>query len=298
VAKLQLPYVLQNRTPADAAPVEGNFDRIQQHTNSDLIERGGTVAMGAQLRLVGNPVNDLDAAPKQYIDAVLPIGIVMMWGGVAAPPGGIWLLCDGSQYEAALWPKLFAVIGNRFGGSGGFFTTPALTNRMPVGAGGTYAAGAQGGSTDSTLPSHSHTINHGHGTTTGDSPSHVHAVPDHYHHQISATAAAVGDHNHNARLPSSQGFVVSGVGPSAGIGEGGGYALTAFTGDAGGHAHSVSGNTNWASQTMGAQATGGISVNHTHGVYDFNGNAGTTGVAPAGTNMPPYLAMTFLMRAA
>ena len=77
-------YDLLNYTPASASPVEANFNRIEQHINQELIERDGTVAMRAQLKLVGDPVAPLDAAPKQYVDQVLPIGIIMMYGGVDA----------------------------------------------------------------------------------------------------------------------------------------------------------------------------------------------------------------------
>ena len=68
MAKLDMQYDILNDTPATASPVEANFNRIEQHINQELIERDGTVAMRAQLQLVGDPVTDLDAAPKQYVD--------------------------------------------------------------------------------------------------------------------------------------------------------------------------------------------------------------------------------------
>lgn len=70
MTKITLPYDLANKTPADAIPPESNFNRIEQHINQELIERDGTVAMRAQLRLFADPVNVLDAAPKQYVDAM------------------------------------------------------------------------------------------------------------------------------------------------------------------------------------------------------------------------------------
>jgi hypothetical protein len=69
MTKITLPYDLANKTPADAIPPETNFNRIEQHINQELIERDGSVAMRAQLRLVGDPVGVLDAAPKQYVDS-------------------------------------------------------------------------------------------------------------------------------------------------------------------------------------------------------------------------------------
>ena len=70
MAKLDVTYDILNDAPASASPVEANFNRIEQHINQEVIERGGTVAMVAQLQLVGDPVTPLDAAPKQYVDAI------------------------------------------------------------------------------------------------------------------------------------------------------------------------------------------------------------------------------------
>ena len=104
-----------NYTPASASPVEANFDRIEQHINQEVIERDGTVAMRAQLKLVGDPVNDLDAAPKQYVDQILPVGIIMMFGGTVAPPGGRWAVCNGAELESTVYPALFAIFGIAYG---------------------------------------------------------------------------------------------------------------------------------------------------------------------------------------
>lgn len=72
MTKIDLQYDLANDTPADAVPVEANFNRIEQHINQELIERDGTVAMREQLRLVNStPLNEFDATSKGYVDAGL-----------------------------------------------------------------------------------------------------------------------------------------------------------------------------------------------------------------------------------
>ena len=85
------------------------------------------------------------------VQAALPTGVITMWSGAStAIPAG-WWLCDGTN------------------------TTPDLRGRFIIGASGTYAVAASGGSEDVTLttaemPAHSHT-----GTATGNG-AHSHYV--------------------------------------------------------------------------------------------------------------------------
>jgi microcystin-dependent protein len=306
MAKIDLPYEITNLTPANAVPVQSNFARIQQHTNAELIERGGTVAMTAQLRLAGNPVAALDAAPKQYVDTIIPVGGILTFGGVAAPPGGIWLLCDGAPYETAVYPALYAVIGTRYGGSGGFFNVPPLTNRVPVGGGGKYAVGAQGGSADASVVAHTHPIDHQHGAayTAQTDTNHIHNTNG----QTGASdrqlwTSADGNHVHTVPKANSQGFVVSSSDASAGeagiVVGGSGYVFSTHTSEAQPqlHSHTVSDHLHQFNLN-----TGWMDRNNPHNHW-FQGPAhagasGQTGVAAAETNMPPYVGVTFLIRAA
>ena len=87
--------------------------------------------------------------------AGVPSGSIILWSGAAnAVPAG-YVLCDGTN------------------------STPNLQNRFVVGAGGTYAVNATGGSADATLPSHTHT------GSIGTAGAHTHLLP---HNYDSATA--------------------------------------------------------------------------------------------------------------
>jgi microcystin-dependent protein len=77
------------------------------------------------------------AGVQGLIDAVMPVGSVILWSGSVASIPAKWALCDGTS------------------------GTPDLRGRFIVGAGGAYAVGATGGAESVTLttaqiPAHSH----------------------------------------------------------------------------------------------------------------------------------------------
>lgn len=70
------------------------------------------------------------------LQALMPIGALLDFAGAAAPTG--WLLCDGSIYTVTAYPRLFAVIGNRYGGDGvSNFAVPDIRARATMGVGST-----------------------------------------------------------------------------------------------------------------------------------------------------------------
>ena len=81
----------------------------------------------ARLGNVQAPVNALDAANKQYVDKIIPSGIVVMWSGTVnnIPTG--WALCDGQDGR------------------------PDLRGLFVLGAGGAYNPGDTGGAEEVTL---------------------------------------------------------------------------------------------------------------------------------------------------
>jgi microcystin-dependent protein len=98
---------------------------------------------------------------NQSIYADVPIGFsgeLKMWP-MSTPPAG-WLICDGSVYSKALYPRLWALLGDTWGTSTATqFYVPNLKGKVPVGrdSGQTeFAAVAQLGG-DKNLQSHTHT---------------------------------------------------------------------------------------------------------------------------------------------
>ena len=298
MAKIDLQYDLVNYTPASASPVEANFNRIEQHINQELVERDGTVAMTAQLKLVGDPVAALDAAPKQYVDQVLPVGIIMMFGGTATPPGGRWAMCNGAEMESVAFPDLFAVIGRNFSPAGtpaGRFNLPNLVDRFAVGAGTIAAIGAAGGNKDAVLVAHAHAGgNHAHGME-----QHYHWMGNHVHGEPARDTGDVNAlHRHITDIDmyyweDGTPWAYAVVHGAAGAGQGtipmnrGKIGVT-YDGH---HFH-----------TTGAGTTGGPNNNNTdansaHNTLSaYSGDTDTRGVAATNANLPPYVGVTYIMR--
>jgi microcystin-dependent protein len=279
MAKIDLTYNLENYTPASAEPVDKNFDTIEQHINQELIERDGTVQMRAQLMLVGDPLNALDAAPKQYVDQVLPIGIVMMHGGVGAPPGGRWLICNGAELQTTNYPDLWNIIGHNFspdGTPGSRFHVPDLRDHFPMGVGANTPIGERAGYRNASLVEHHHGMS-----------SHTHAMKNHTHpidhdHPNSTTGSS-GDHSHTISVRDVTG--------SAGGAARGGTAQSPVgtTSTDGAHTHTV----NVAPQNKAN--SGWPSDNITYGPDD--NNTSDEGVAAADRNLPPYVGVQYIIRA-
>ena len=76
----------------------------------------------------------------------IPVGTIVAYGGSSAPSG--WQVCNGGTASTS---ALQTVLGGS--------SVPDLRDRFIIGSGSSYSAGAQGGSKDATLVSHSHTTN-------------------------------------------------------------------------------------------------------------------------------------------
>lgn len=194
--------------------------------------------------------------------ALAQVGEIKMWP-VATPPTG-YLVCDGSQVSRTTYAALFALVGTAFGAGDGSttFNLPNYTNRMAIGAGGLYSVAGTGGSKDAIAVAHTHSFS----ATTGlESASHTH----------SGTTNTTGSHSHT--MPNVQGAV------GAGFGYGASNDNTAVivnsTNAAGDHSHTFT--------------TGGVSANHTHSV---SGTTDSTGSSGTDANLPPYLAIFFIIK--
>ena len=83
------------------------------------------------------------ASPQATISLDNPVGTIAMFSGSTPPPG--YLLCDGSVYGSSLYPQLYAVVGNTYGGSGAAtpptFQVPDMRGVMPIGVGSSGISG-------------------------------------------------------------------------------------------------------------------------------------------------------------
>ena len=154
-------------------------DEILVKTNANtagtlkLQEGGGG---GVQVGASASDTSSLNVfgVVRQYGHELIPVGAIIMWSGTTIPAG--WALCDGEAY-------------GRLAG-GGDIVAPDLRERFIVGSGGEnstdpvagagYSPGNKGGVNKVTLtelqcalPSHNHSINHGHSITD---PGHNHDI--------------------------------------------------------------------------------------------------------------------------
>jgi|SRR5215470_2156583 len=89
----------------------------------------GGVVLGRPEGSGPGPIQDMPYS------SVLPAGIIMAYGGAAAPTG--WLLCDGRSVLRSDYPNLFAAIGTTYGAADGLhFSVPDLRGRVPCGLDG------------------------------------------------------------------------------------------------------------------------------------------------------------------
>jgi hypothetical protein len=188
----------------------------------------------------------------------IPSGVIVLWSGSTASVPSGWFLCNGAN------------------------GTPNLQDRFIVGAGSSYAVGASGGASSTTLstaqlPSHTHSV-----------PSHTHSVPSHTH-SFSATTSSAGSHDHTMHGSGQMSSTWRYLGHNSTGFSGGGGAPFGFqstpdthmrTSSDGAHTHTLSGTTG---------ATGGTT----------GGTSATTGGTGSGSsieNRPPYWALAYIMK--
>ena len=310
---------IRNQTPADAVPVNENFQTIQSHINTDLINRDGSVAMVGPLILSdGNPaISAAEAA------AGIPVGMMMDWPAASAPDGGDWVLCNGQILTTADYPALHSLIGGTYDDPGDDFQgvqfrVPNLNGRSSVAPGGSLGGslGDKGGRADSNAPSHTHAgpshnhdMNHGHGdgfSVSATQQGHTHSIN---HNHGAANTSKDGGHTHKGikdlygnQLYGADGSFWSSTGSTAGLRMGSPYNEIRVESADSAHTHSFNmpnftGNSGSATPTITASISGKV-TNHT-GKTDFSGT-GTTGPGGDGgsiDNYHPVLVLNKIMKA-
>lgn len=294
---LILPNDIINGALADAVPVEENYNLIQGYINAEVINRDGGVAMTAPLLLAGDPTSADQAANKNYVDAMLPVGIMLPWPAALAPAAGTgtWLLCNGATVATSTYPQLFALIGVRFGGSGGSFALPNMVGKMLIGLNADRTElntiGKTGGTHTVPIPQHAHPMPHTH--LMPHTHEHVHTHTINHNHPSVTTSGGAHQHGLSMRQTNTPGTTGSSMQANAA----GTTTAQETSSDTPAHTHTVdlplttglvSGAASDATSGQpSAAATGAVSTP----------NTSNTGVAAAEMT-PPFVVVHFIIRAA
>lgn len=168
-------------------------------------------------------------------------GEIKMWPTASAPAG--YLLCNGAAVSRSTYNTLFGLIGTTFGAGDGSttFNLPNYVNRMPIGAGSTYAAGATGGSADAITVAHTHSFSAS--SSTDSAGTHTHTLTD-------------PGHTHNYYLKAGTGTFQSAAGNELnGVNQATSSSTTGISVNSGGaHTHTVS--VSGTTSSAGSSGTG------------------------------------------
>ena len=88
----------------------------------------------------------------------IPAGLISIWPSSTIPPS--WLLCNGSVYDIATYPALYAAIGNTYGSASPTFSVPDMRTFVPYYTGTLNATG--GTSTETLTAAQSGLVSHAH----------------------------------------------------------------------------------------------------------------------------------------
>jgi microcystin-dependent protein len=243
---------------------------------------------------------------------IAPTGTIFMWPALS-PPGG-YLLCAGQAVSRTQYAALFSIISTTFGSGDGSttFNLPNLQSRMPLGAsadGITYPLASLGGEPTHTLLSAELAV-HAHHLTD---PGHIHPDPGHVHAASSPAHAHTIHANHNHGITDQQhshqySFPTNNPGlPNAGIpytlqyGPANFYATYQQTDARYTGINQTQYSDNFAYMdgyavgiSLGTGYTG--LQRQTIGITNTDNAGGTSGVTQPHNNMPPYIAINFIIR--
>lgn len=317
-----------------------------------------TTTITGDLTLSGNntvPQAGSGTLRANYLDVpnVTPIGSVVMWAGRSdnlpnVTGVAMWAVCNGQSLNTYTYRSLHQIISNTYGGTAyqvgvtdqpGATTTfvlPNMTNQFIIGSSSDSGSNIEsttkrtGGSKDSSVVTHNHTLTgngaHTHGLTVdrsgdlamagnaGNQPDHNHggttlgANRNHTHAFTTGGANANHSHGYVAWRPGGSGNELEQRGMPDG------QRLERQDRNTGGHSndHAHGGTTAGISQNHEHQFTTGNGGGHGHGVNVSGANHNHTGsvtgagdhvhtienngVAGTNLNLPPYYSLYYIMR--
>ena len=246
--------------------ITGSSVAIQTNTtitgNLDLTTAGAGSAAGSG-RISAN-----------YLDVpnVTPVGGIVMWPGGLGEPNGNgfpanWLLCNGQAISKTTYGELWNKIGYTFGGSGDTFNLPNLLERFVVGAGGDNSTVVGGNVGDS--------YNRG---DTGGSKN-----------------AIVVSHTHTASTSDTSVDLQGDIWPIAESYGASNTYNTLANGEPGilSKSNHIAYQEATPSRTDAQNVYGGIAVDARH---NHNVSVSPEGVSATNANLPPYIALYYIIR--
>jgi microcystin-dependent protein len=202
-------------------------------------------------------------------------GEIKLYAG-SSPPLSPWLLCDGSIVSRSEYPRLFSIIGTRYGEGYNLttFRLPDLRGRVPIGVdteqlrvNQATAIGAEGGKASHTLT--------------------VEQLPSHVHDSGTFQNSYNGQHSHNTYDPGHN------HGGSTST-----YAVPSLSlNDYGEYNEQATGYRQWQAYTIATSFTQ-ISLysngNHTHQLIGYTG---TVGESQSFSTLPPFQTFYYIIYA-
>jgi microcystin-dependent protein len=188
------------------------------------------------------------------IDPGVPIGTVITWVSPVAPNGAVWIECNGTAVPRTTYASLYAVLTNSgatfpYGNGDGSntFNLPDFRGFYMAGlpsAGG--ALGTAAGNLDNAIdigitniPSHQHSINHGHTGTAQDGGVHTHTPSNGDQDFATRGRTAYPPNGYLAVYDSDGDGYGDGITYGGGAGSGMAISYNTTTSDAPTHTHTV-----------------------------------------------------------
>jgi microcystin-dependent protein len=161
---------LQGISGSLSGNVSGDINFLGLISMAQTLTVTGAASFASTVLLAADPVLALQAATKQYVDALVPIGMMIDYT-VNTVPNTHWLVADGSAISRTTYATYFGLINTGYGVGNGTttFNIPNMQRRVSMGAGGTgtgtigNTVGSPGGAetvtlTKAQIPTHTHTI--------------------------------------------------------------------------------------------------------------------------------------------
>jgi len=226
------------------------------------------------------------ATVKARLDAVsFPSGVILIWSGAILDIPTGWVLCDGNN------------------------STPDLTDRFVMGAGGNYAVGATGGANAHTHDDGSYAAaSHTHGDGSYTAAGHTHGDGSYacaaHTHAVGSFLGALHTHDMPFGFSTRAGYTNYLIFESryGGSGTGDGSYITSFT-------EAKDAFNRLKTYAAGNAAITGVSASTTPGVGGTSGSAGAgvsgtsgssgadvSGTSGSTSNIPTYHALTYIMK--